>query len=250
MQWDRSQAVGLAIAALGMAALAPQISRAAVVSFDFEGRIAFSQDPSNLLSGGFKSGDLFSGQVIYDTSKAQTNFAPGVYYFLEGGRITFASGDHTFVGSTASSTQSCWPSAMNCIEPFNVAVSDNGLADGDRLSYSAAYLSYDGQAAPGSPTRAMLQLLLTDSSKTALSSNALPTAPPDLSAFDRHRVSLFAYGQDFMAPPLYQIDAEVTSISATPTVPEPGTLALLLAGWGGLVCVGVRCRSSGISAHQ
>ena len=135
---------------------------------------------------------------------------------------------------------------MNCIEPFNVAVSDNGLADGDRLSYSAAYLTYDGQAAPGSPTRALLQLSLTDSSKTALSSNALPTAPPDLSAFDRYRVNLFAYGQDFMAPPLYYIDAEVTSISATPAVPEPDTLALFLAGLAGLVYVETQRRKTGI----
>lgn len=248
MQWGRSQALGLAVAALG--AMSPQICQAAVVSFDFEGRIAFSQDPSNLLSGGFRTGDSFSGQIIYDTSKAQTSFAPGVYYFLEGGEITFTSGNHTFVGSTAASTQSCWPSAMNCIEPFNVAVSDNGPAEGDRVSYAAAYLTYDGQTAPGSPTRAALQLLLTDSSKTALSSNALPTAPPDLSAFDRHRVNLFAYGQDFTAPPLYSIDAEVTSISATPAVLEPGTLALFLAGFAGLVQVEARRRKWGVPARQ
>ena len=250
MEWGQSRAIALVVAALGAAAMWPQMSLAAVVSFDFEGKIAFSQDPSNLLAGGFRSGDPFSGQVIYDTSKAQTSFATGVYYFLEGGRITFTSGDHTFAGSTAVSTQSCWPSAMNCIEPFNVAVSDNGLADGDRLSYSAAYLTYDGQAAPGSPARALLQFLLTDSSKSALSSNALPTAPPDLSAFDRHRVNLFAYGQDFMAPPLYYIDAEVTSISATPAVPEPGTLALFLTGFVGLVCLEARRRSFGSSGPQ
>jgi len=225
-----------------MAAMSPQISHAAVVTFDFAGTIVLSQDPSNLLSGGFKSGDAFSGRVVYDTSKAQTLFVPGLYYFLEGGTISFTSSGHTFTGSTAASTQSCWPAAMNCIEPYNVAVVDNGAAEGDRLAYSAAYLTYDGQTPPGSPARSLLQLQLTDSSKSALSSNALPTAPPDLSAFDRHRVSLFANGPDFMAPSLYYIDAEVSSITAPSVVPEPGTMALFLACLGGLIKVSARRR--------
>jgi len=241
-----SRAIGMVVAAVGIAAMSPQMSQAAVVAFDFAGTIVFSQDPSNLLSGGFKSGDPFSGQVVYDTSNAQPSFALGVYYFLEGGRITFTSGGHTFKGSTAASTQSCWPAAMNCIEPFNVAVTDNGAPEGDRLAYSAAYLTYDGQTPPGSPARSLLQLRLTDSSQSALSSNALPTAPPDLAAFDRHRVNLFANGPDFMAPSLYYIDAEVTSITAPSVVPEPGTITLFLAGFVGLILVGARRRKFGI----
>lgn len=249
MKRGQSPAIGLlAAAALGTAAMSPQISQASVVTFDFAGTIVRSQDPSNLLSGGFKSGDAFSGRVVYDTSKAQTRFIPGLYYFLEGGTISFTSGGHTFTGSTAESTQSCWPAAMNCIEPYVVAVTDNNTPDGDRLAYSAAYLTYDGQTPPGSPARSNLQLRLTDSSKSALSSNALPTAPPDLSAFDRHGVYLGASGPDFMAPPLYTIDAEVTSITAPSLVPEPGTLALFLAGLGGLIKVSARRRKFGGSS--
>lgn len=242
MKQDQARAIGLAVAIVGMAAISPHVSQAAVVTFDFAGTVVVSQDSSGLLSGGFKTGDLFSGRVVYDTSKSQTLFVPGLYYFLDSGTITFTSGGHTFTGSTAASTQSCWPSAMDCIEPYNVAVTDNGMAEGDRLAYSAAYLTYDGQIAPGSPARSLLQLQLTDSSNSALSSDALPTAPPDLSTFDRHRVSLFANGDDFMAPPLYYIDAEVTSITVPPAVPEPGTLALFLAGFVGLIKATVRHR--------
>jgi len=240
-----SRAIGMVVAAVGIAAMSPQMSQAAVVAFDFDGTIVRSQDPSNLLSGGFKSGDPFSGQVVYDTSKAQPSFALGVYYFLEGGSITFTSGGHTFAGSTAASTQSCWPAADNCIPPFTIDVRDNS-AGSDGLFYGAAYLTYDGQTAPGSPARSGLLLLLTDSSQSALSSKALPIAPPDFSAFDRHIVNLFAAGPDFMSPPLYSIDGEVTSISAPSAVPEPGTMTLFLAGFVGLILVGARRRKFGI----
>jgi len=219
-------------AALGVWTLAPQAVSAAIVSFKYAGTITWSQDASNLLGGAFKAGDSYVGQVTYDTANAKTYFLPNVYYFLSGAQISLTSGGHTFVGSTAPSTPSCWPSAsLDCTEPFNVSVTNNGMADGDRLAYSGPYLTYDGATAPGSPTRGLLQLRLVDSSQTALADESLPTSAPSIADFGRREVEFFARGSDFMAPPLYAFGANVTSI--TP-VPEPGTSGLFAAG---LFCV-------------
>jgi hypothetical protein len=218
--------------ALGAWTLAPPSVSAAIVSFQYAGTITSSQDTSNLLGGAFKAGDSYVGQVTYDTADAKTYFSPNVYYFLSGAQISLTSGGHTFVGSTAPSTPSCWPSASpGCTEPFNVSVTNNGMAGGDRLAYSGPYLTYDGATAPGSPMRGLLQLRLVDSSQTALADEALPSSAPSISDFDRREVEFFARGSDFMAPPLYAFSANVTSI--TP-VPEPGTTGLFAAG---LCCV-------------
>jgi hypothetical protein len=227
----------LLCAALGAWTLAPQTVNATVVSFEYAGTITWSQDSSNLLGGAFKAGDSYVGKVTYDTANAKTYFSPNVYYFLSGAQISLTSGGHTFVGSTAPLTPSCWPSASpDCTEPFNVSVTNNGMADGDRLAYSGPYLTYDGAAAPGSPVRGLLQLRLVDSSQTALADESLPAAAPSISSFARREVEFFARGSDFMAAPLYAFGANVTSI--TP-VPEPGTSGLLAAG---LCCVVVGVR--------
>jgi hypothetical protein len=211
-------------------------AHAALISFDFSGVLTNNQDPSGLLSGAFQSGDSFVGNVTYDTTLASGSL-PGLYYFLSGGTISITSGGHTFFGSTAASTQSCWPSASSsCIPPLDIAVVNNGPAEGDRLAYDAYYLTYDGQPAPGAPTNSLLQLRLQDTvSQTALSSNALPTSPPDLALFNIHQIQLFANGPNLMAPPLYSFFGNVTSISTPTAVPEPGTLSLLGSGVIGLI---------------
>jgi hypothetical protein len=215
-------------AVLGACAYLPQLSSAAIVSFEYAGTITQSQDSGNLLGGAFKIGDPYVGRVSYDTANSQTYFAPGVYYFLSGAQIALTSGGHTFVGSTSPSTSNCWPSASpDCIAPFSASVTNNGMAEGDRLAYSGSYLKYDGTTPPASPTRGLLQLRLVDPSQKALTDNALPTTAPSLSAFEQRQVEFFASGADFMSRPLYSFSGSVTSI--TP-VPEPGTISLLAVG--------------------
>ena len=69
----------------------------------------------------------------------------------------------------------------------------------------------------------------------ALTGDALPSTAPSVSAFNVREVNLYAYGADMMAPPSYTVTANVTSITALPAVPEPGTVALFLTGLGGLL---------------
>ncbi len=106
----------------------------------------------------------------------------------------------------------------------------------------------DGAPPINQRTPTQFVLSLQDTTGTAFSSDALPTAL-DLNAFDLRFISINFSGfgggcQIFCLPP--RVDADVTTLQVVPSaaVPEPGTLTLVGVGLAAAVRRRIRRRSN------
>ncbi|QLG87633.1 PEP-CTERM sorting domain-containing protein [Chitinibacter bivalviorum] len=211
-------------------------ANAAFVNFQFSGFITESYDPTNLLNGTYRAGDTFSGLISYNTEATQDGWK-GLYNFRTDGSISITSSKNTFFGTSTWPNCSTSPNGNTptgrCTDTFNISVSDNGAAEGDRLAYSSSAVTYNGKAMPGAPSGAGVQLRLQDTiSQTAISNLELPLSPPKIETFNQHLIYIGASGNAIPTNTLYSITGTVTNISP---VPEPEQYSLIGIGLMGLI---------------
>ncbi len=195
---------------------------AQVVSFNFSGTINTVSDPNSVLPNDITTGIAYSGTVTYNTANLQDAFPAdpnnGVYRFegaaLNDFNMTVTLGSHSITVNPS-------PSLPHYIQAY--LVSDH------LLDYGSREPRLDGSQPPGSLGDWSANVTLWDSTKSALTSDALPVASPTLSKFNNPLFSFSANnGTDtfYVAGPLASI---------TP-VPEPATTGLAigagLLGWG------------------
>lgn len=155
--------------------------------------------------------------------------------------------DYTFESTTADSNASANGDYLGAVTSLSVTVGANlySATSGNIIIINAGtnpdqYIvdvptGLTGPSVGGLPV-SRIEVILTDTTMTFFSSDALPIVQPDPSAFDQRSIQLqFNLGDD----PYGLIAAADVQISPA-VVPEPSTLVLLGAG---LVAVGRRVRS-------
>jgi len=205
-------------AALGFTLLgAVTTAEAAPITFAFTGTV---QQVVPALSGTFQPGDAFSGSYTFESTTPDTDPSPGFGLYANGmTSLTFTIGSYTG-GADCSAAASC-----------NIAVQDGGPGD---CALTDCYLVTakhpTGPSVEGVlPTDFALSLL--DNSGLALSSDALPLTPPDISNFS---ITFFGVNFDDFA---FGVQGKLTSLTsqAAGTVDEPSVLFLVAGAFLGLV---------------
>ena len=192
----------LVIAALSGLILTPAPAKAALITVEIEAVVDSVSDDGNYLEGKIKVGDIITGFYLYDSTTPDSNPSPyiGMYehYTLPYG-IKLSIGG--FVFQSDPDDVDFLVSVGNAGGPYSM---DNYLiASRNNLSLSN-----------GAPVD-RISWQLDDPTGTALSSDALPTAPPVL---DDWQTDVLVFGADRR----YGIGAHVTS-----AIPEPSTIILL-----------------------
>jgi hypothetical protein len=177
------------------------------------------------LSGTFQPGDAFSGSYTFESTTPDTDPSPGFGLYANAiTGLTFTIGSYT--GGADCSSGSC-----------DIAVQDGGPGDCALIDCYIVTVSHPtGPSVEGVlPTSFGLSLL--DGSGLALSSDALPLIPPDLSSFP---ITFFGVNFDDFA---FGVEGELTSLTlkATATVAEPSVLFLVVVA---LLGMAIRQRSS------
>jgi hypothetical protein len=160
------------MAALSMAALSMAVANVAVakpkaVTIDFVAEVAFVDDPNECLCVDVAEGDVITGTYAYRASAPDTNPDPTV------GDYEFDNKNSgIFLNINGETTGTDPKNANFLIELVNRDI-DNYLL----RSFNNVPLSC------GTPVE-HIAWQLDDNTGTALSSDALPTEPPDLNAFE------------------------------------------------------------------
>jgi len=196
----------LVIAALSGLILTPAPAKAALITVEIEAVVDSVSDDGNYLEGKIKVGDIITGFYLYDSTTPDSNPSPyiGMYehYTLPYG-IKLSIGG--FVFQSDPDDVDFLVSVGNAGGPYSM---DNYLiASRNNLSLSN-----------GAPVD-RISWQLDDPTGTALSSDALPTAPPVLDDWQS------VFGLRISADRMWGIDAHVTS-----AIPEPSTMLFLGLG--------------------
>lgn len=189
---DHRQRSAKTLAALALAALVGP-ALAGPVTFGFAGKV--TDDPFGLSSFGAP----ISGSFTFDNTVSDSI-------------TSAANGSYSSVGAGFG---------------FTSNVDGTGYTIGGSLTVNVANSIFSGDqyGAIGSAGDLTLELFFQDATGTALSSDALPTAPPAFSAFDLRQFRLFSSDAEFLG----SVDSLVClSGCRTQTVPEPGSWALAL----------------------
>ncbi len=212
---SRSRAV-TCLAALGFALFsALTTAQATPISFAFTGVV---QNVAPALSGTFQPGDAFSGSYTFESTTPDTDPSAGLGLYANAiSGLTFTIGSYT--GGADCSAGSC-----------DIAVTDGGPGDCALTDCYVVTVSHPtGPSVEGVlPTSFGLSLL--DGSGLALSSDALPLIPPDLSNFP---ITFFGVNFDDFA---FGVQGQLTSLTlqAAGTVAEPSVLFLVAVAFLGL----------------
>jgi hypothetical protein len=207
--------VGMVALCLASVCLAEQIK------IGFAGSVNGISDPYNLLQGAVQQGDPISGFYIYDSATPDSepgDTSVGIYEYL-----TSPYGMSLSVGSLTFQTD---PTNVN----FTVSLADNYYGPWDYYTvYSDNNLDLNGNV-----TVDTIYWHLSDNTGNALSSDILPSVPPDLSLwqYDNH-FSVDGGRYPFPSPSektLFSFGGQIDSVWL---VPEPATL--LLFGLAGLL---------------
>lgn len=197
--------------------LMPTLAAASVVTIQVAATVGYVDDRFNVLGGRVSPGDTVTGTYSYNTTATDQNASSNV-------------GDYYFTDA-----------------PYGVSLSVNGLVFQTNPA-SVAFLlevvndyyardnyvfhSYDNLfavSAPGPNPRSIISWQLDDPTQSALSSDALPATPPDLSrwqSFFGLEIMSNGNGEDFA------IRSTVTSVAL---VPEPSATALFILGVSALL---------------
>jgi hypothetical protein len=198
----------------------PAAARAELVTFLFEGKV--TQVPMGF-DGTFKVGDTIAGS-----------------YTFESATVDGMAGDPS-VGS-----YDAIKSFMVKVGDYKVAANAGKINVFDDFSgfdiYSAGGTAPTGDAVNGFKL-ATASLTLSDSTKAAFASDALPAAPPDLAKFDSTEFRLGFTKLDPIGG--FQTRSVLGSITKLRlgVAPEPSALASALLGAAGLALYGCRQRS-------
>jgi len=205
-------ATAVAVAALGL--FGPP-AQGAMITFQFGGVIDVVDDPDNVLEGAVQAGNTFSGSYTFDPDTPDSYPDDPEFGVYENASLTVSLGNLTLVSQ---------------------ANDNNLIAVTDRPSYDRFVMgSYGFQSAGFSIHE--LDLSLYDSTATAFDSDALPTTPPDLGAFDPQTAfdrAFFITGNRDGGPD-FVIFGTVTTLT-----PEPTSLMLMF--FGAVVFMRVRRR--------
>ena len=211
----------LFLATLAVYLAVVNLATAAVVSFNFSGVITTKNDPQTFLGSGFAPGTPYHGSLTFDTVAAGPDAYPnnsvlGLYSFphpsLPGGdkfSLTITAGAHSFVGHWGL-----------------IGVQDSPTGSpGDHVEYQSIIKSYDGINLPSTFTAGGFGIGLTRTVPPfdVLTSDSLPTTPPNLADFDYS--TIFISAQDPTQGIEFLVYGSVTSL--TP-VPEPTTVAFAI----------------------
>jgi len=202
--------IGLAVLFLGLG----RPAQAEWVTIQIEGVVDDISDHGNYLTGKVNIGDTITGWYTYDTSTPDTfPYQAGNEYRGDYWHNSAPAGVSVFINDLEFKT-----------DPLNVqflmSITNAGY------TYSTddyGLLSYNNISNMEGVSTDIISLALEDYSGTALSSDALPTAPPNLNLWQFNDL-MVSGGQNF------GISGRVTYI-----VPEPATLFLFSFGALGLL---------------
>lgn len=171
------------------------------VTWEFAGEITSVRDDGNILAGQVTVGSPFSGVFTFESTTSNrfpTNPNSAIY------RDVFSN----LIGSVSGI-------------PINGPVGANSISIVDASSTSPS--DFFGISVPVDLSGSFinLQIFLTDSSGTILSSDNLLLDPPSLERFD---INVFML-RSTEEIPLLQLEGHLTSLT-----PEPSTLLLLVVG--------------------
>lgn len=190
------------VAAL-MAVVCSLDCNAALVRFDFTGTIISTFGVEN-------AGTSVSGFYTFDPSVSNFSGSPHVGNYIQLAPAEF----HLQTDGGFSFTQTT--TFMQIQDRFQNGIVDGYRVDADTGTFSGATL-FD-----------RLELSLSNNSNPFINEIAIPTAPPDFSRFEFHRVGFFGFDG---FTPTKRVLADVTSLTVV-SVPEPPAglaLAVLIA---------------------
>lgn len=185
-------------------------TEAALITIEIEAVVDSVSDEGNYLEGRVGVGDIITGWYTYESTTPETNPSPNVgdyEHFVSPYGIFLSVGGFDFQTD---------PANMN----FLVEIIDDSISGGLHDSYIVR--SYGNLPLSNGASVDHISWILTDSSASALSSDALPTTAPILDEW-QSVFGLRLHGERAG----YIIDATVTR-----AIPEPVTVLLL--GFGGL----------------
>ncbi|MGA2916207.1 MAG: PEP-CTERM sorting domain-containing protein [Sedimentisphaerales bacterium] len=188
--------------------------QADLITIGLTGKIIRADDPQNVFGGQIQWGDTVTGTYTYDTSTPDSeplDPSAGVYWHY-----------NTPCGVSVTINNFIFQTNPNNIR-FKVGIGDNYPSFGDIYNF----ISYNNSPLPNGTSIDTIVWQITDSTGTALSSDALPTTAPNLDDWNMD------YGLSITGPRGwdYLLRADITSVML---IPEPTTLLLL--AFGIIVC--------------
>jgi hypothetical protein len=200
-------ALGLGLGHLSTPSLAQGAGDACLlgddVAFNIVAQVASVYDSGNVLGGAISVGDTIVGQYTYLSTTPDTNSLPTIGSYWHSSPpygITLTAGEYTFQTD---------PGDVNFY--FEIANGHTGF-DGYMLR------SYNNLPPSDGVWVQTISWQLDDPTTTALSSDALPTVAPDLSAWQSAGLVISGYDYD---EDQFFIQAHVTSIVCAYSSPEP-----------------------------
>jgi hypothetical protein len=183
--------------------------RAELITIALTGKIYIVEDSQQIFGGQIHYDDTITGTYTYDTStpNSEQSTSEGVYWHYSAPcGVSFTVDGFNFRTDSDNVL-------------FSVGIGDNVSGFGDVYSFG----SYNNLPLSNGVSVDMINWQLTDSSRSALSSDALPTTAPNLANWDMdYGLSIYSGGDNE-----FLLRADV--ISAT-VVPEPATLLLMVSG--------------------
>lgn len=209
-------------AALGL--LGAGSASAQIFSFSFTATVSGIFDTADYVPDAIQTGQSVTGMITYSTANLADAFPGdpnnGVYRFTGA-----ALGDLTMTvslvtpGHTYAFTSVAEPATLNWVNEIQV---ETPADSSHRLSYSAGDPLRDGSPLPATANGGFMSVSLSDPSRSALASDAVPTAVPSLTSYEDASWILNGYTTGGVA--VWGISADITAI--TP-VPEPGEWAAI-----------------------
>ena len=203
--------IGWIITAAMIGALASP-ALASPVTVAFTGVWTLVDDAGAVLGGAITPGSAFSATLVYDDATPDSNASP-LY-----GNYTVAPAQLGFTVTSGGFTFSHVFGGLNEIDVLHPGT-------GDTVSLYAEGLAVSPSVGPIGFSWAGFSL--DDPSGTALSSDALTGVPWSMAAWSAGAMTIFADLDDGNPLTYFDLEGDVTSLTATP---EPGTAGLVGAG--------------------
>jgi hypothetical protein len=223
--WGASMLALVFALGVGAVLFVPASGRAAQITFGFEATITSVDDPSNVFGGAFAVGETISGSYTFDSSLNDAIPADSTvgFYGIKTTSPSYSSGSGGIVDPIVlqAGTDALGIDPGSAIDNY-VAVFDD-TSDGYNAILTTTSWSVNG-ADQTDEIRFLLQL--GGAPPDTLPSEALPLAPPPLSAFTNRRLGILV-----PTGPGQFASAEATVFQL---VPEPASGLLVALGLGAL----------------